>query len=227
MRVLTEYTIHTGRVSRPVAFAVVSDLHDEPFADILPMLDGADALLIPGDLTNRFTGRYGNGLNFVREASKRMPVYFEPGNHETRQKGQYPAILRAVEEAGAAVLENRFEPFGECLIGGWLPGGEGHGTFPMKAFEDWKGARILLCHRPEWYSAQLRDTACDLVLAGHAHGGQIRIRGQGLYAPGQGIFPKLTHGLWDGRLVISAGCGNPPRMPRWGNPEEVLRVTVD
>ena len=67
----------------------------------------------------------------------------------------------------------------------------------------------------------------DLVVAGHAHGGQIRIGNQGLYAPGQGLFPRYTRGLADGRMIISAGAGNPAGAPRWGNPCEVLRITLD
>ena len=48
-RKLTKYHIHTGRLTRPVDFAVVSDLHDEPYDDLWPLLDGADALLVPGE----------------------------------------------------------------------------------------------------------------------------------------------------------------------------------
>ena len=73
----------------------------------------------------------------------------------------------------------------------------------------------------------LRGADVDLVLAGHAHGGQIRIFGQGLYAPGQGIFPRYTRGVVDGRMIISAGAGNPVPAPRWGNPCEVLQLELD
>ena len=48
-----------------------------------------------------------------------------------------------------------------------------------------------------------------------------------MYSPGQGLFPRYTRGVVDGRMVISAGAGNPSRMPRWGNPCEVLRITLD
>ena len=59
------------------------------------------------------------------------------------------------------------------------------------------GVKVLLCHRPEDYMHRLRGAKVDLVLAGHAHGGQIRIGGQGLYAPGQGHLSAAT----------PAGCG--------------------
>ena len=64
-------------------------------------------------------------------------------------------------------------------------------------------------------------------MAGHAHGGQIRVAGRGVFSPGQGLFPRYTCGVVDGRMVISAGAGNPVHLPRWGNPCEVLRITLD
>ena len=69
----------------------------------------------------------------------------------------------------------------------------------------------------------------DLTLAGHAHGGQIQIAGHGLYAPGQGLFPKLTHGLYDGgKLLVSRGMTNgaKPRIPRIGNPCELIILNL-
>ena len=89
------------------------------------------------------------------------------------------------------------------------------------------GVKVLLCHKPEHYIKYLRTRALDLVVAGHAHGGQIRVAGRGVFSPGQGLFPRYTCGVVDGRMVISAGAGNPVHLPRWGNPCEVLRVTLD
>ncbi|MFR5854878.1 MAG: hypothetical protein ACLUE8_11455 [Lachnospiraceae bacterium] len=46
---------HTGKLKKPVIFGVVSDLHDEPYDDLWPLLAGCDALLVPGDVVNRYT----------------------------------------------------------------------------------------------------------------------------------------------------------------------------
>ena len=70
----------------------------------------------------------------------------------------------------------------------------------------------------------------DLTLCGHAHGGQIQIFGRGLYAPGQGLFPKLTHGLHDGgKMLISRGMTNgaKPRVPRINNPCELIILNLE
>ena len=57
---------------------------------------------------------------------------------------------------------------------------------------------------------------------GHAHGGQWRIAGRGIFAPGQGLFPKLTSGIHD-NLVISRGLSNTGNIvPRINNPAEII-----
>lgn len=86
------------------------------------------------------------------------------------------------------------------------------------------GYHILLCHHPEYYPHWLREREIELILSGHAHGGQIRLFGQGLYAPGQGLFPKLTSGVTDGRLVISRGLANRQLVPRVFNPTEIVYI---
>ncbi len=87
------------------------------------------------------------------------------------------------------------------------------------------GYHLLLCHHPEYYPRYLRERKIELVLSGHAHGGQIRVFGQGLFAPGQGLFPKLTSGVTDGRLVVSRGLANCQKVPRLFNPPELVYVS--
>ena len=117
-RKLTKYHIHTGRLTRPVDFAVVSDLHDESSDDLWPMLDGADALLVPGDVCDRYRQSSARGVAFLKEAAGRLPTFFSLGNHETRQK-QFRLLVGDLERTGAEVLINRYVRFGECWIGGW------------------------------------------------------------------------------------------------------------
>ena len=119
-RKLTKYHIHTGRLTRPVDFAVVSDLHDEAYDDLWPMLDGADALLVPGDVCDRYRQSSARGVAFLKEAAGRLPTFFSLGNHETRQK-QFRLLVGDLERTGAEVLINRYVRFGECWIGGWYP----------------------------------------------------------------------------------------------------------
>ena len=85
------------------------------------------------------------------------------------------------------------------------------------------GFSLLLAHRPSYIEHYLPGRY-DLVLSGHAHGGQWRAFGLAAYAPGQGIFPKYTSGVIDGRCVISRGLGNHTIYPRFFNPRELVIV---
>lgn len=88
---------------------------------------------------------------------------------------------------------------------------------------------LLLSHHPEVWP-EIREYDIDLCLSAHAHGGQIRFydlihrRWQGLWAPGQYWFPRLTEGVHENRLVISRGLSNTARVPRLFNPVEVVFV---
>ena len=93
-------------------------------------------------------------------------------------------------------------------------------------FSNKEGFKLLLCHHPEYYSKYIKDIDVDLTLSGHAHGGQWRILGQGIFAPGQGIFPKYTSGLIDGRLIVSRGLGNTHRIPRINNKPEIINLII-
>lgn len=85
------------------------------------------------------------------------------------------------------------------------------------------GYHILLCHHPEYYPHI--PPAVDLILSGHAHGGQWRIFGHGVWSPGQGIWPRWTKGVYEGRLVVSAGLSNTTWVPRFFNPREIVYIT--
>jgi predicted MPP superfamily phosphohydrolase len=87
---------------------------------------------------------------------------------------------------------------------------------------------LVLSHRPEKLIAYAA-AGVDLALTGHAHGGQIRLFGLGLYAPEQGIFPKYTRGIYSSRrtkMIVSAGLGNTKYALRLFNPRELVAVTL-
>ena len=85
-----------------------------------------------------------------------------------------------------------------------------------------------MCHHPEVYRDHVAGRNIDFTVCGHAHGGQIQLFGRGLYAPGQGFFPKLTHGIHDGgHMMISRGMSNGTRAPRINNPYELILLTLE
>lgn len=94
--------------------------------------------------------------------------------------------------------------------------------FWLKRFEAQPGYHILLSHHPEYYRRFLARRPIELILSGHAHGGQWRVCGRGVYCPGQGLFPQFTSGVVDNRLVISRGLANHSLVPRINNPPELV-----
>ena len=96
-------------------------------------------------------------------------------------------------------------------------------------FERQPGYKILLCHHPEYVPRYLQNRCIDLIVSGHAHGGQWRYYSRrrqewrGIYAPGQGLLPKLTEGI-HGNHVISRGLSNNTPIPRLNNPPELVYI---
>lgn len=104
----------------------------------------------------------------------------------------------------------------------------------IRTFEKQPGFKILLSHHPEYWAKYLKDFDLDLVLSGHAHGGQVRYyyKGQwhGLVASGQGFLPKYTEGMFQsghGNLIISRGLANTGGpLPRLFNPREIVYIRI-
>ena len=188
-----------------------------------------------------------NALELLRGSVDIAPVLFSTGNHELYLDDDDRKLL---EDLGVIFLDDSWIRRDELVFGGLsspyrvLAGTgvartrEGHErrwkmvfdnvhTSWLDAFEAQAGYKILLCHHPEFYEMFLeRRHGIDLILSGHAHGGQIRLFGRGLYAYGQGWLPKYSGGFYDGRLVVSRGLSNTSRLPRLGNPPELLYVDL-
>ena len=230
----TEYKISLCGIRMRIA--VVADLHNSKWDDIIEIIKAAkpDIIVSPGDMfgsladekrpSGELTGRYiaesnGNqtGLAFLYTAAKIAPVYCSVGNHEVRVSKEN---LRRISDTGAVLLDNSYTALsGEVILGGLSSGGA-HGllntgnppdTSLIEKFGRLKGPKILLCHHPEYWEKYIVGRGIDLTIAGHAHGGQWRIFGCGILAPGQGLFPRYTSGLHElsgERLIVSRGIGN-------------------
>ena len=228
-RVLTEYTFRTDKIDHPLRLAVASDIHSSPFEDVLEEFARCDAVLVPGDLVDRHRRNNENAYRFLEAAPECAPVFYSIGNHERKFRDR-EQFLRKVRESKVVLLDNESVSFGGIRIGGLSSVKEKQPDLDfLDRFGKEEGYRLLLCHHPEVYRDFVSGRDIDLTLSGHAHGGQIQIGGRGLYAPGQGLFPKLTHGLYDGgKLLVSRGMTNgaKPRIPRIGNPCELIILNL-
>lgn len=227
-RVVTRVTVRSPKIPAPLTLAVTSDLHNGPYADLLPMMAQADGILIVGDLIDRHHPGLEYASAFLQDAPACAPTFYAIGNHEWKS-AEREAFWPLVEASRVTVLDNRFVPFGGILLGGLSSAAkERIDTSVVDLMAQQEGFRLLMCHHPEWYRRRIRGRGIDLTVSGHAHGGQVQILGQGLYAPGQGLLPRLTHGFHDGgRLLISRGMTNACQYPRWGNPCEMIMLTLE
>lgn len=165
-----------------------------------------------------------NAYHFLRQASAIAPVFLSLGNHEQELKPEDYALFR---EYHIRLLDNEGEEFAvknNLLYIGGLSTDYDEAWLYRFSKED--GFRLLLCHHPEYYDALVKDTTIDLTLAGHNHGGQVRLFGRGLAGAGGRIFPKYDKGKFDERLIVSAGCANTAAIPRVNNPRELVIVNL-
>ena len=89
---------------------------------------------------------------------------------------------------------------------------------------------VLLAHEPQ-YLKNYADAGVDIVLSGHAHGGQIRIpfTNVGLVAPNQGFLPKYTSGQYSSdntSMFVSRGIGNSILPLRIFNCPEIVELEI-
>ncbi len=226
--IVTDYEVHSPKLQKPLCLAVVTDLHGGEYADVIPALRKADAILVVGDLINRHAGHWGHALDFLRDAPDIAPTFFSIGNHELLAR-EAAGFRKLLDESRVMVLDNRWTTFEGIVLGG-LSSRCARGKMPpdvtfLPDMAAQPGFRLLMCHQPEFYARYVAPYALDLTLSGHAHGGQVTLRGQGLFAPGQGILPRWTSGFYfDKRLLVSRGMTNSAGVPRFGVPLEMLML---
>lgn len=223
----------------------ISDLHNTEFGEnnekLLLMLKQADAdiVAITGDMIDSRNTDVDVAISFAQKAVNIAPVYYINGNHESRVPEEYEKLKKGLIEAGVTVLENESVDItvGEdtiTLIGISDP------TFRMELVDDTMeqniahqlmsvipdndNYKVLLAHRPEYFDVYAGNV--DLVLSGHAHGGQFRIPFVGgLVAPGQGFFPEYYEGSHikeNTEMIVSRGIGNSIIPFRINNKPEII-----
>ncbi len=214
----------------------VSDLHNQAYGSdgrtLIRTIEGLsfDCIAITGDLLDRhMPKRRENGYRFAQEASRLSPVYFIQGNHE-RRIGDWPGIRRDLKKRGVRVLDNEKITLRRGSDRLDLIGGSDRATFvDMQPLVSKHTCSILLAHHPERIKHYAR-TGVDLVLSGHAHGGQVRLFGHGLFSPDQGVLPRYTSGIYrcgQTKLYVSRGAGNHSFLPpRIFNRPEIDLITL-
>ena len=241
------YTVESEKVDGPIRLAVLTDLHACRYGKNQEQLVAAvaaqkpDLVVMCGDIVDDEPRmEEWRALLTVKKLADRWPVYYAAGNHEYRT-GWLAEIKKLLTACGAVVLD------GKCVrvaVGGQMVQIGGIDD-PETGEENWEAQlsaagssldgshfSILLTHRPERVS-DYADSGFDLVLAGHAHGGQWRLPGliNGVLAPNQGMFPTYVGGRYEiggATLIVSRGLAREStRVPRLFNRPELVVVDIE
>ena len=246
------YTVSSNKLPKSFdgyRIAHISDLHNAEMGnqneDLLSMLKELqpNIIAITGDMIDSRNTNIEIALRFAQEAMKIAPCYYVTGNHEARVS-EYNDLKDGLSELGVVVLDDErveIERSGETIVllgvndpnfetDGWDGDSESAMRLRLQELMDPKdNYTVLLSHRPELFEVYAESNT-DLVLSGHAHGGQFRFPFVGgLVAPDQGLFPEYDAGIHtveNTSMIISRGIGNSLFPFRINNRPEVILVEL-
>lgn len=247
---IAEYRITSEKIVNPIKIALVTDLHSCKYGKSQKTLIDAvikqnpDIVLLGGDIFDDKIPDENTEL-FLAGISGKYPCYYVTGNHEywSRRVDEMLDILR---KYNVTILDGKSETVEvnnqKISISGIddpdanFYTGKGEGFYAqldeLNQTKDNSQYTILLAHRPSYVNKYL-DYNFDLVLSGHAHGGQWRIPFllNGVFAPDEGFFPKYAGGQYDfpnGKMIVSRGLAREStRVPRIFNRPELVIVNLE
>ena len=249
---VTKYEIDCSSHPELARFTIVqiSDLHNEEFGEgqkkLLKMVSECDPdmIAITGDFIDCRHPNVDIAMEFIEEAVDIAPVYYVPGNHERWVSKEYKALCQRMEDAGVRLMTDTQENFlynnNEIVCMGikdpdFYDAAESdtRRILTKEVITEFEYTEedftLLLSHRPELFDVYT-EAGLDLILTGHAHGGQFRLPFiGGLAAPNQGLFPKYDAGVFsenDTHMVVSRGIGNSIIPLRFNNPPEIVVVKL-
>lgn len=185
----------------------ISDIHfngDKSYLDdIVSRINkiSPDFVCFTGDLVDEKSDLK-QALDILQKIN--CPLFGVPGNHEYWSGVSFNAIAEAFKRAGGLWLVNQKTQFKDLEIIGMANEAykqiESNSKHPQK--------RLLLSHYPEIVK-QIHHEKYDLILAGHSHGGQIRLPIFGALKVPYGV-DKYDKGLYTteaGSLYVNSGLG--------------------
>lgn len=235
------YSVKSGKTDS-LRIVFISDLHNCTYgknqSGIIKEIDEnkPDLVLFGGDVIDG-DGKTKNALTLMKDVAEKYPCAYSAGNHE-EWYDKLDEFYADVENLGIPVLDDNSTDFvinnQKIRIYGIIDYRDVTHEYQYILNSDYYN--ILLLHQPEQfepYDPNFKNF--DLILSGHAHGGQWRlpfILEQGLYAPDQSFFPDYTNGQYeygDCTHIISRGLARPLRMifiPRIFNRPEISVIDI-
>ncbi|MCM3216500.1 metallophosphoesterase [Niallia taxi] len=225
----------------------LSDLHSKEFGENQHRLVtkvqalSPDIIAFTGDIIDKDKYDEKTVLSLLKQLKEIAPTYYVTGNHEY-WSGKYDQLEKIIKSTGVTILHNQREKLQlngtTFLLAGIddpaISNEASAVTVETELAKTLEGVNdqdfvVLLSHRPELYSVYAEHNI-DLVLSGHAHGGQVRLPFVGgLVAPDQGFLPKYTAGKYeqdDTAMIVNRGLGNSIIPQRVFNTPEIVEITI-
>ena len=242
------YIAESSHVTSDIRIVVVSDLHLREYGeDNSELLDTVaalhpDLIISAGDLVTYGESGYDNMLTLCEGLAEIAPFYGVMGNHEDEKvylEGD-DELRDRFAETGMHLLINTCESIriknSEIEIVGVSGDKDGFDNYGgAKAMEslDYERTSLRICvaHVPTLFKQRLEDYDFDIGIAGHTHGGVVRLPViGGLYSAEEGILPKYDGGMYDlsngALLFVSRGLGSSGPIPRFNNTPELGVIDV-
>lgn len=219
----------------------LSDLHNKMFGDNQKILVdkikklNPDIIVVTGDIIDSRRYNEKPAIILMEKLVRIAKVYYVAGNHEIRALA-YDYLKEEFTKIGVDVVEDRLTTL--KLNGNYIDliGLKDDKIDELNdkikyilKKEKSNNYKMLIVHRPEAIEFYSKNKI-DIVFAGHAHGGQIRIPlVGGVIAPGQGFFPKYTEGahkVKNTTMIVSRGLGNSGFPFRIFNRPEIVLVKL-
>lgn len=245
-------------INNKIRIVQISDLHSKEFGKNNNVLyrkiieQEPDIIVATGDLIDSNMKRIDEIIEFCNRLNKKAPVYYILGNNEIRCS-RLNEIIEKLKEKNINVLENEIETIkikdniinilglaekrvdkGEMFYSKINSRYEVDNVDSLfRKLEKAIGIKIVLSHYPENYEYvgqySYSKYNFDIMFSGHAHGGQFILPGiGGIFAPGQGLFPKYYKGIYGekSKLVVSRGLGNSGFPLRLFNRPDVVVLDI-
>ena len=239
---IRKHTVKTEKnIKENIQIVHISDFHNTHIkklrSDIIQHLRETkpDYIMITGDLIDSRRTDIDSAIAFVNEITEIAPVYYVTGNHEMRSRRHHEIMERFASTKMHILRNESVKIHGINLIGlddlYLVPRNQRAAVFreEYQKLKDKDSFNMVMLHRPELFKAYC-DNGADLVLSGHAHGGQFIIPGiGGILSPDQGLFPKYTQGLHQQGhtvMIVSRGIGNSLFPFRVNNRPEIIDITI-
>lgn len=255
--VRVDYGLTDSRIKKKTRLVLLTDLHNKQYGTenekLLRAIREAapDLIVCAGDLMTSVPDKSMEpACRLIRALAAEYPFYYANGNHEWRiyqlpgKFGRMGERYRScLEQAGVCLLEDDsvvLSSRGICLYGLDLPElyyrKFKEAPLSVKELEGRLGkprldcCNILLAHNPVYFDVY-REWGAQLTLAGHVHGGVMRLPWLGgVLSTAFTLFPKYDGGLFDKegrRMIVSRGLGSHTIPVRLFNPAELVVIDLD